>query len=149
MSEYTIEIQGLEPIIARLVAPLRPAIEAGALGIAAEAQDRAAPYPPARPRRPGRPYYVRGTGGFTAGGIQISTSETMNRRWNIRPVAFGAVLENRASYASEVIGDRGEQRRIHGRHGWRRAPEEARAVATDGTGERIMTAAIMAVLEGS
>lgn len=143
------DIQGDALLIRALTAaPVRQAIESGALGIAAEGQDRTAPYPREPRRRPNAPYYVRGTGLFTPGGILIRRSETMNRRWNIRSVAFGAILENRASYSGRVKGGRGQQASHHRRTGWTRTIDDVAGVVRDGTAASIMGAALRAALPG-
>lgn len=139
-----IELRGVEAVRRLLGTRLRPAIEAGAQGIAAEALGRTAPYPPEVPRRPGKSYYVRGKGYFTADGKLIAHSETLNRKWAIRPVTLGAALENRASYAGRVKGRKGQQMRRHERTGWTRTIEDVQGVFDDGTAEEIMRDAILA-----
>lgn len=143
------ELEGAEELVHGLLSPLRPAIEAGAMGIAAEGHDRTAPYPPAPRRKPGGWYYVRGEGLYTGAGQLVRRSETLNRRWNIRQApAFGATLENTASYAAKVKGGKGEQTKGHRRTGWTRAIEDMESVVQDGTAAEIMGAALEAVLPG-
>lgn len=145
MSDFDILIDD-GGLAAQLGRNLRPAIEAGAQGIAAEIQNVLAPYPPAPPRRAGRPYYVRGKGMFTATGVQISQSEMLNRRWSIRPVPLGARLQNTASYASYVHGVK-DQMRLHGQRGWVREDRAVEQVERSGEMQRVMEIAIAAALE--
>lgn len=123
---------------------LQPAIEAGALGIAAAIQDRLAPYPRARPRIAGKGYYIRGRGSFSPRGKLQKASETLNRKWSIKRVAWGARLRNTASYAVYVHGAK-KQNRYHGKHGWVREDEAITQSRGDATA--IMSAAISAAFK--
>lgn len=145
MAQYTIEMAGLSETAKRLGRNLAPAIEAGAMGIAAAIEDETAPYPPPVARRPGRGYYLRGRGGFTAKGIQISRSEMLNRRWLIRSMPMGARLRNTASYAGKVHGR--NQAKIHGRHGWVKIADAIRIVIDRGVAHRLMMRAINKALQ--
>lgn len=129
-----------------LAVELKPAIEAGTLGIAAAVQDRLAPYPAARPRVAGKGYYVRGKGAFTAGGKLVKSSETLNRKWSIKGVALGARLRNTASYAAYVHGKK-RQNRYHGKHGWVREDTAIEQVVGSGEAKAIMGAAIAAAFK--
>lgn len=131
-----------------LATDLKPAIEAGARGIAAAVQNVLAPYPAARPRVAGRGYYVRGKGQFTSGGKLVKASETLNRKWSIRGVALGARLRNTASYAAFVHG-RKKQNRYHAKHGWVREDTAVEKVQKSGEARDIMTAAIAAAFKES
>lgn len=126
---------------------IKPAIEAGARGVAAAIQKVLEPYPAARPRIAGKPYYIRGKGSFSAKGKLIKASEKLNQKWSIRKVAWGGRLRNRASYAVYVHGRKGKQNRYHGKHGWVRQDEAVRKVKASGQIPEIMKAAIGAALK--
>lgn len=130
--------------LAVLAINLQPAIEAGAQGIAAAVQNVLAPYPAPRPRVRGRSYYIRGKGLFSPSGELLQRSETLNRKWSIKQVAFGARLRNTASYAQDVHGKKGKQNRYHGKQGWVREDEAVDRVVKSGEANEIMTAAIQA-----
>lgn len=121
-----IEISGTDAVLRRLAADLRPAIETGAMGIAAALQDIIAPYPPAPPRS-----RYRRTGQLGQG-------------WRIRGIPLGAVLENRTGYAGPVQGP--DQRATFRRIGWRNTDQAIQQVVGTGRARRIMEDAIDAKL---
>jgi len=125
---------------------LRPAIEAGALGIAAAIQDEVAPYPPAPPRRPKRGYYIRGKGSFSAKGKLLRSSELLNRRWDMRTIPMGARLRNLASYAGDVHGR--SQTKRHAQTGWVTVVTGIETVVNGGQAAAIMMDAISRALAG-
>lgn len=129
-----------------LATKLKPAIEAGAMGIAAAIQNVVAPYPKAAPRQAGKSYYVRGKGLFSSGGKLQRSSETLNRRWKIKKISFGARLNNNASYAQYVHG-RKKQNRYHGKRGWIREDQAIQQVKASGEMAEIMHAAINATFK--
>lgn len=125
---------------------LQPAIESGTAGIAAAIQNVLAPYPAAAPRRAGRSYYVRGRGLFSSGGKLQRSSQTLNRRWKIKRISFGARLNNNASYAQFVHG-RKKQNRHHARRGWVREDQAIEQVRNSGEMAEIMHAALSAAFK--
>lgn len=129
-----------------LATNLQSPIEAGAQGIAAAVQNVLAPYPAAPPRIAGRGYYIRGKGQFTARGRLVKASETLNRRWAIRKVAWGARLRNTASYAVWAHGAK-RQNRYHGKRGWVREDQAIAGVTSSGEAKQIMAAAISAAFK--
>ena len=131
---------------ALLSTKLRPAIEAAALGVAAAIQDEVAPYPPARPRRAKKGYYIRGKGSFSAKGKLLKSSELLNRRWDLRTVPMGARLRNTASYAGDVHGR--SQTKLHASTGWVTVVDGISAVMGSGRAEAIVNDALRAALAG-
>ena len=119
-------------------------IQRGAMAIAASIQDEVAPYPPAPPRRPGKSYYVRGRGGFTARGKQTSSSEMLNRKWDVKAISWGARLTNTASYSGKVHGRK--QAQVHKRTGWVRIETGIDKVLKSGNAKALMLKAIEAAL---
>lgn len=144
-----LRIEGADRIARMLSVPLQPAIEAGALGIAAALQDILAPYPSQRSRP--QPFVSdRQRRGFFAalrdGRIQVPYrrggrgSETLGRKWSIQKVAFGARLRNPARYARLVHGSPG-QTRYHEQGGWQNEDQARRKL--QGEQGEIMESAIM------
>ena len=126
-------------------------IQRGAMAIAASIQDEVAPYPPAPPRRPGKGYYVRGRGGFTAKGKQTSSSEMLNRKWDVKAIAWGARLTNTASYSGWVHGPKNSttgqrQAKVHKKHGWVSVTTGIDKVLKSGNAKALMLKAIEAAL---
>lgn len=134
----------LHNTLAILATDLQKPMEAAAMGIAAAIQDRLAPYPRARPRIAGKGYYIRGRGSFSPRGKLQKASETLNRKWSIKRVAWGARLRNTASYAVYVHGAK-KQNHYHGKHGWVREDEAIAQSRGDATA--IMSAAISAAFK--
>jgi hypothetical protein len=145
----SIEVEGLEPLIRDLSADLSPALTAVTKAIAAEAQDRIAPYPPATeaksPSNPAGRWYERGFGpkwrrkDGSVGGRK--TSETLGRRWSIKSAPQQATLTNLASYSNVVHGAE-EQASFHATRGWRADEGVADEIVDDGTVARMVEAAI-------
>jgi hypothetical protein len=127
-----IEVKGLDPIVRQLGADVAPALSAASMGIAAEVQDRIAPYP----APPTNSRYLRGYG--MRGGKK--TSETLGRRWSIQAGYAAVVLRNVASYA-RYVHDSKLQARIH-QNRWTTDVEATQQVERDGTVERIVGAAL-------
>lgn len=94
-----LDATGIEALARQLAVDLEPAIQAGAMGIAAALQDVIAPYPPPPPRS------------------SYQRTGQLGQGWRIRGVPMGAVLENRTLYAIDVHGSPG-QTRTHRRTGW-------------------------------
>lgn len=103
-----LEAHNIDALARQLAQDLAPAVQAGAMGIAAALQDVIAPYP----SPPSGSVYRRGSD---------PRSEQMNQRWRIRPIPSGAVLENTASYSRWVHGSPKEnpgQTKVHKQTGW-------------------------------
>ena len=147
-----IEAKNLERWLKRVSVDLEGPITDGAVGIAAAIQHVIAPYPPVS-RRPQPFKSVRQRRGFFAalrrGRIEVPYrrgrspgSETLGRRWNIRPLSFGAVLENRARYAGLVHGKKGRQAAYHARTGWVREDQAKEQIFASGEANEIMAESI-------
>lgn len=131
-----LRIDGADRVARMLAVPLQPAIESGAMGIAAALQDVLSAYPAQRSRP--QPFVSdRQRRGFFAalreGRIQVPYrrggrgSETLGRKWSIQSVAFGARLRNPARYARLVHGSPG-QTRYHRQGGWKSEDDAQRAI---------------------
>lgn len=118
-----LDITGIEQLARKLATDLGPAIQAGAMGIAAAIQDDLAPYP----ALPARSTYRR-TGQLGQG-------------WRIRSIPLGAVLENRVGYSRWVHGAPG-QTKTHQRTGWRDEQAAIQRVVGSGQAARLMEQAI-------
>ena len=138
----TIDDNGLAALLSQ---SLKPAIEAGALAVAAAIQDDLAPYPPAPPRRAKGGYYVRGRGQFSAAGKLLKSSEMLNRKWSIKAIPFGARLRNTASYAG-WMHSRTKQTKAMAKIGWVREDEAINRVVRGGEARRLMLKAIATAL---
>lgn len=139
-----------------LAVKLEGPIEAGAFGIAAAVQDVLAPYPRHTPRpqpfvspRQRRGFFAK----LRSGEIQVPyrrgsspSSETLNRKWDIRRVQLGARLRNLARYSGLVHG-RKRQTKYHARTGWVREDIAVQKVMQSGEAKRIMADAIGAALK--
>lgn len=115
-----IQITGAEALLHVLGMPLDRTLQHVAEDVADEGQKRLEDYPaeptPADPDR----WYERGYGprwrrpDGTIGGQE--TSEHLGASWTVKPRPWGAVLENRASYAAVVQG--ADQSAQHADTGW-------------------------------
>lgn len=122
-----IEIRGLEQLQKKLDAEtFNRQMRGLTRAVAAEVQDKIAPYPAAtagnRPAGPRSRWYERGYGprwmrvDGSIGGSK--TSETLGRRWGFRQSGTtGTILGNIASYAGWVHSAK-DQAEAHKRHGW-------------------------------
>lgn len=129
---------------------LAAAVKPAAIAVAAEGQSRIAQYPPAPPKA-GRTFYERGFGtrwrrkDGSVGGRK--TSETLGRKWAIQPQSNGAVLQNGASYA-KYVHSADHQATVHkGR--WKTDAKLADALVSDGTVEKVVSAALKKTLDGN
>lgn len=150
-----IEVEGLEELIVRFGVDLEPALGAAAVAIAAEAQDRIAPYPgasrkpqPFRSAKQRRGFFAR----LRSGAIQVPYrrgsspgSQTLGRRWNIQPQRLGATLQNTASYAGLVHG-KAEQAKYH-KGTWKTDEDVKESIERDGTAERVIEQAMKQALD--
>ena len=91
----------------RLARNLTPAIQAGAMAIAAAIQHNLAPYPspsgkkqPPKSEKQRRYVFVL----IRAGKIPYRRTGQFGQRWNIRPLSLGAILENRRDKAALIVG---------------------------------------------
>lgn len=149
----SIELHGDQIIAQQLRRNLAPAISAGSVAIAKEAEGRIAAYPTQpKPKHPNR-YYQRGYGMRyrRADGSLVGkkTSESLGKRWSVRRRGLGAVLANSASYGPYVhrFGPgKPKQTQQHAQTGWRTDESVAREVETDGTAEELLGLAIVKVL---
>lgn len=121
-----LETAGIEQLAKHLAADLEPAIQAGAMGIAAALQDIIAPYPPP----PASSTYQR-------------TGQT-GQGWRIRAIPLGAVLENRVSHSIWVHGSPG-QTKVHKKTGW--VDEDMAIKQVGGQAAQIMRDALAERLE--
>lgn len=141
-----ISVKNTERAAALLARPLAPAIQNGAIGIAAAIQTRLAPYPaPSRRRQPPRSAAQRRAvfALIAAGQIPYKRTGQLGHRWNIRPTTLGAILENRRDKAALVYGRRhrsSDQARYH-RGTWPDV-DSAVAVVVSGPAQAIMQRAI-------
>ena len=132
----TIHVKGLDKLIGKLdtIAKLRmvkAGIKAGGLHI----KGKIAKYPPATAANFPGPYpkrwYQRGWGSKYArlsGGVGgRMTSETLGRRWTIRPrdAGMSVVVGNNVSYGIFVQGEK--QAAFHERRGWKTTEQIAKS----------------------
>lgn len=144
----TFRIEGLE----RLERKLEPrayesAMEGALMAIAAEVQDKVAPYAPSTeanvPSGPGSRWYERGYGPrwMLASGATVGrkTSETLGRRWSIHRASgrMKVVLSNIASYAAFVHSAE-KQASFHKRRGWRTDRDAVNEVGRSSVVDRIL-----------
>jgi hypothetical protein len=143
----TIRITGIDDALALLnPARLNHVVQMASLAVAAEAQDRIAPYPaqshrkqPFTSDKQRRGFFARLRSGeivvpYRRGG---PGSEALGRSWSIRPYGdMGAVLENSASYADLVHGADTQTAYMRG-SGWKTDEGVVTAIEQDGTVERI------------
>ena len=128
MTETMINVKGLDELIGKLdtfakLRTVKAGLKAGGLHIKSKI-DR---YPKTTKANQPGPYpkrwYKRGTGSFWArvgGGVGSSlTSETLGRRWTMRPrdAGMSIVVGNNVSYGIFVQGER--QASFHKRHNWK------------------------------
>ena len=106
-----IAIQGLQEALAIVQTDIRPAIRAAAVAIAAEAQDRIAPYPAARRKKQAGQWSVKQRRAFFAklrsGAIRVPyprSGDTL-ARWRIESMSDGARLTNTSPHARWVHSD--------------------------------------------
>lgn len=132
--------------LAVLATDLRPAIETGARAVAGLVRERLGKYPPPRPRLPGRAYYIRGKGSYSAKGKLLKPSEKLNTKWTIKPVPYGARIRNSARYAGFVHGAK-KQARYHGKHGWKREDRVLAEIKQNGEDTALMNQAIAAAIK--
>ena len=125
------------------------------MAVAAEIQDRLAPYPPASEANdPSRPrWYERGFGTRWRGGRGGNkTSQMMNRQWDLRAISTTAVLRNMATYSAYVHHDPADggphQAWFHGPRGWRTDKQVIAQVISDGTVQEITVIALEGYLQG-
>lgn len=150
MNTVKAQINGLEELVRRLHTDLRQPLRATSLAVAAEIENRLVPYPAATmansPDNPKGRWYERGYGARwkTRSGVGgRKTSQTMNRRWNIRQSGDEVVLENLADYSAYVYHDPGaplpHQAWFHAQHGWKNDKDVIQSVIDDGTVREIAT----------
>lgn len=118
-----LDIAGIDTLVRRLATDLTPAIEAGAMGIAATIQDTLAPYPPPPP------------------GSTYRRTGQLGQGWRIRGIPLGAVLENRVNYSRWVHGAPG-QTKGHAASGWENEESAIKQVVDGGEAQSIMEQAI-------
>jgi len=155
----SVTIEGLPSLTRLLNADLNKAVGAATFAIAAEIQNRLAPYPAAseanRPRswQSGGPnqWYERGYGPRWVrkdGSINgRKTSQTLNRRWSIQRGVRSATLWNKAGY-SGFVHDANIQAAFHKRRGWRTDQDVINQVQGDGTVSNIVNQALTNVFNG-
>jgi hypothetical protein len=147
----SLEVTGMKDLIAQLRADLRPITRAGALAYALEVHDEVAPYPAAPSSAGRRQWYERGYGrrwrrrDGSIGGRK--TSQTLGRRWAVRPTPDGAEVANTASYAPLVHGTK-TQARIHAQRGWVTVGTAAGNVKRSDAPDRLFGQPIRAALAG-
>jgi hypothetical protein len=144
-----IEITGIDAIIKALSGSLDDGMRPLLVGVAEETRGIIAPYPPQPAPANPRSYYVRGTGTVYVrrdGSTRTTrTSETLGRRWAVRPRGAAVVLENTASYAAYVHGAQDQTRR-HKAAGWKDEETTARQVEASREVQTLADAYIRKVL---
>jgi len=150
MSDATIEITGALELAERLGVDLTPAIQAASLAIAAEAQDRIAPYPAASGRRQAFTSMKQRRGFFARlhrGQIQVPyrRSNDVLQRWKPEAQGLGAVLRNTSPHAPLVHGH--DTQAAYHKGTWKTDEGVAEEIENDGTAERIAEQAITKVLD--
>lgn len=143
----------IEQLIAALKVDITQAIVTASLAIAAEIQDKIAPYPPAGPGNQPRSWlprghnswYQRGSGPkwvVRSGAIHgRNSSETLGRRWSIEARPAGAVLGNIASYAP-YVHSQDQQSATMARIGWITDKTAVETVMSSPVVNQIITQAI-------
>lgn len=147
-----ITAEGFRELIRQLMIDMAPQLQAAALVIASEIQDRIAPYPPPPPwAGQTTRWYERGYGprwrraDGSVGGRK--TSEMLGRRWDIQEKPLGAELRNLASYSGYVHGAR-TQSKLMDQLAWKTDAIAIGEVERLGIIEREVEAAIRRTLEG-
>lgn len=149
----SVEVDGLDELMALIVIDLRPALFVALLAIAAEAQDRIAPYPAAS-HRPQPFKTAKQRRGFFARLKKGEITVPYQRRgaaggalgsWRIVPAqGSGQVqLTNTSPHAALLHGAR-TQAAYHAATGWKTDKGVADAIADDGTAGRIVNDAVSA-----
>lgn len=123
-----LDATGIESLARQLAVDLEPAVQAGAMGIAAALQDIIAPYPP-----PPATSVYRRTGQDQQG-------------WRIRGIPLGAVLENRTAHSVWLHGTPGRTK-THQESGWVDEAEAIKQVVESGQASEIMGRALQDRLE--
>lgn len=151
MAEPHITIDGLDDVIARIMRDLRPALRAWATGIAAEAQNRIAPYP-SPSRKPQAFKSDRQRRGFFArlrsGAIRVpyrrrGSAGGLASKWLIERTMSGARLRNTSPYAPLVHSATDQAAYHHGT--WKTDKGVAEAILRDGTATQMLDDALQHV----
>jgi hypothetical protein len=149
---WRVRIEGDAPLARALAQDLDGTLRAIAQAVAAEAQDRIAPYPQAPSYAGRRRWYQRGYGwkwrrkDGTVDGRQ--TSEMMGRRWVVQPWGSrGVMLRNLASYSGQVQSAEG-QPPIFRSIGWKTDQGVVDEMERDGTAERLAAQALRGAIKG-
>lgn len=140
MLEVSIELS--QSLIRVLSADLERMASDISFAVAAEAQNKIAPYPPASEANnpANRRWYVRGTGGFyrrvDGSIVQTSSSETLGRHWSLHRRQSSTEVRNNARYV-RYVHDKNFQAKFHARRGWKTNDGVVEQMQRDGTIERI------------
>jgi hypothetical protein len=131
---------------------MRKVVQRASVPITRELHSTVSEYPPASAANaPNHRWYERGYGprwsrkDGSIGGSK--TSEMLNRSWGIARKRWGMVLGSRASY-SPVVHHHKEQARFHKARGWVTDKMAVDKLLKSGKVERIVRAAVKAVLKG-
>lgn len=150
------EVEGIAQVTAALTKLVLEAADAMALAAVTAYEDEIAPYPPATAANNPRPgwYYIRGKGAFyqskrTGATKQLSSSQTLGRRWKIIRAGAGLVyLTNDADYVLHVHGSmERKQATAMGRIGWKDTQESVQVVRQSGKLDVVMARVIRKLIK--